>query len=50
MILPLQNGHTAGRATASASWESRMTHAGWFLTQRLFKSEQPSAVGSPYDR
>jgi hypothetical protein len=24
MILPLQNGHTAGRATASANCESRM--------------------------
>jgi hypothetical protein len=33
MILPLQNGHTAGRATFSENRESAMMmHAGGFLT------------------
>jgi hypothetical protein len=47
MILPLQNGHRAGRVTASPNCELDMTHAGCFLSQRLFKSEQPSLVGFP---
>ena len=38
MILPLQDGHIAGRATISVC----MTHAGGFSPLRLFKSEQPS--------
>jgi hypothetical protein len=43
MILPLQNGHSVGRATISVC----MTHAGGFSTLRLFKSEQPSRVDAP---
>jgi hypothetical protein len=49
MIRPLQNGHTAGRATSCANRESRecITHAGGFVPVRLFNNEQRSPVGSP---
>jgi hypothetical protein len=43
IILPLQNGHIAGRATISVC----MTYAGGFSTLRLFKSAQPCRRANP---